>query len=398
MEIENFSSKICIENLIKVYGEQPSLALRMFREGETREAILKATGQVLGIADVSLTISPGELFVIIGLSGSGKSTLVRCFNRLVEPTSGRIYIDDENIVRASDRRMRELRLKKISMVFQQFGLLPHKTILENVEYGLKIAGISEKKRRQKAFPCLETVGLSQWSDYFPANLSGGMKQRVGLARALATDADILLMDEPFSALDPLIRRQMQEELLQLQTRLNKTIVFISHDIQEALKLGDRIAVMKEGCIVQVGTPEEIITQPANDYVRAFIQDINYAKVLKVSTIVRREVPFILDRETTQTALKKMQHHNIRYMYVVDDRHQPIGILNQQHLQQINSDRFNLSQVMETNFSQVKLTVTLDTLFPLFKSDLPIAVVDTDGKFAGVVEVCDLFARLSQNEQ
>lgn len=275
--MNNLEPKIHLENLIKIYGDKPRTALNLFREGKTRDQILELTNQVISIADISLKINQGELFVIMGLSGSGKSTLVRCINRLIKPTSGHIYIDGEDIAHVPESRMRELRLKKISMVFQQFGLFPHKTVVENVEYGLKIRGIEKKKRRQKGIETLAIVGLEQWADYLPDSLSGGMKQRVGLARALATDAEILLMDEPFSALDPLIRREMQAELLRLQKELHKTIIFISHDVHEAFKIGDRIAVMKDGKIVQVGTSTEIITKPANDYIRAFLQDIYDAR-------------------------------------------------------------------------------------------------------------------------
>ena len=265
--------KIYLKNLIKIYGDKPRSALKLLREGKTRDDILELTNQVVSIADISLKINRGELFVIMGLSGSGKSTLVRCINRLIDPTSGHIYIDGEDIAHVNKKRMREIRLSKISIVFQQFGLFPHKTVVENVEYGLKVRGLEKFKRRQKGMETLARVGLEQWANYLPSSLSGGMKQRVGLARALATDAEILLMDEPFSALDPLIRREMQEELLRLQKELHKTIIFISHDIYEAFKISDRIAVMKEGKIVQVGIPKAIITQPANNYIRAFLQDI-----------------------------------------------------------------------------------------------------------------------------
>lgn len=273
--MDSYLPKIRIENLIVLYGEKPRVALQMYRDGKTRDTILQATGNVLGVADVSLNIDRGELFVLMGLSGSGKSTLLRCINRLIKPTSGHLYIDDEDIAHVDENRMREIRLTKVSMVFQRFGLLPHKTVVENVEYGLKVRGIDAQQRRQKALQTLEAVGLGQWTNHLPSSLSGGMQQRVGLARALATDAEILLMDEPFSALDPLIRGQMQDELLRLQRELHKTIVFVSHDIQEALKIGDRIAVMKDGSIVQVGTPEEIVTQPADDYISAFTRDVNY---------------------------------------------------------------------------------------------------------------------------
>ncbi len=276
---KELETKIELQHLIKVYGDKPHVALKLFREGKSRDDILELTNQVVSIADISLKINQGELFVIMGLSGSGKSTLVRCINRLIKPTSGHIYIDGEDVAHVDEKRMRELRLSKISMVFQQFGLFPHKTVRDNVEYGLKVRGIKPILRRQKAEATLALVGLEKWGDYLPSSLSGGMQQRVGLARALATDAEILLMDEPFSALDPLIRREMQNELLRLQKELHKTILFISHDIHEAFKIGDRIAVMKEGKIVQLGTPKEIINQPANDYIRAFLQDIYDSKAI-----------------------------------------------------------------------------------------------------------------------
>ena len=285
----NSKPKICIEHLIKIYGEKPHAALKLFRDGKSKDYILQTTLHVLGIADVSLTVDRGELFVVMGLSGSGKSTLVRCINRLINPTSGHIYIDGEDVAHVGEKRMREIRLTKVSMVFQRFGLFPHKTVVENVEYGLLVRGMDKASRRQKALETLELVGLAQWADYLPDSLSGGMQQRVGLARALATDAEILLMDEPFSALDPLIRREMQDELLRLQKELHKTIIFISHDIHEALKIGDRIAVMKDGCIVQVGTPSELIAQPASDYIRAFTKDVNRAQVLKVGSIARQTI-------------------------------------------------------------------------------------------------------------
>lgn len=275
--MKNLEPKIHLENLIKIYGDKPRIALELFREGKTKDSILELTNQVISIADISLKINQGELFVVMGLSGSGKSTLVRCINRLIKPTSGHIYIDGEDIAHVNEKTMREIRLKKISMVFQQFGLFPHKTVAQNVEYGLKVRGVDKVKRRQKAIETLAIVGLEKWADYAPSSLSGGMKQRVGLARALATDAEILLMDEPFSALDPLIRREMQQELIRLQKELHKTIIFISHDIYEAFKIGDRIAVMNEGKIVQVGTPKVIMNEPANDYIRAFLQDIYDAR-------------------------------------------------------------------------------------------------------------------------
>ena len=388
--------KIRLEHLIKIYGENPRTALKLFREGKTRDTILQETGHILGIADVSLTINSGELFVVMGLSGSGKSTLVRCINRLIEPTSGHIYIDDEDIAHVDEKRLREIRLTKVTMVFQKFGLLPHKTVAENVEYGLKIRGISKVLRREKALEALKVVGLGQWASSNPSSLSGGMQQRVGLARALATDAEILLMDEAFSALDPLTRREMQDELLRLQKELHKTILFISHDIQEALKIGDRIAVMKEGAIVQIGTPEVLITQPANEYIRAFIQDINRAQVLKTGTIARKITPLILKQDSANAALKQMLSQNLKQIYVVDSHDKPVGFVNKQTLQAtIQQGNEEISSIIETNFPLAQASTNLEDIFHLSQQGVPIVVVDTEGKYQGVVEQSDILASISQ---
>ena len=367
----------------------------MFRDGKNRDEILQATGNVLGVADVSLTIDRGELFVIMGLSGSGKSTLLRCFNRLIQPTSGHLYIDDEDVAHVDEKRMRQIRLTKVSMVFQRFGLLPHKTVVENVEYGLKVRGMDAKQRRQKALETLEAVGLSQWSNYLPSSLSGGMQQRVGLARALATDADILLMDEPFSALDPLIRGQMQDELLRLQEELQKTIVFISHDMQEALKLADRIAVMKDGSIVQLGTPEELVTQPANDYIRTFTSSVNRAQILKVGSIARATTPLILGKHSAKTGWEQMQRHHLQQIYVVDSQTKPIGIIKQpllaESIQQGNED---LTQIIQTNFPLAKESSNLESIFHLCQQAIPVAVVDGEGKLKGIVEQSDILTTMA----
>ncbi|WP_088243346.1 quaternary amine ABC transporter ATP-binding protein [Calothrix rhizosoleniae] len=393
--MKNPEPKIVIEHLIKIYGEKPHAALQLFRSGGTRDSILKETGNVLGIADASFTINQGELFVIMGLSGSGKSTLVRCINRLINPTSGCIYIDGEDIAHVDERRMRAIRLTKVSMVFQKFGLLPHRTVSENVEYGLKVKGIDKAKRRQKALETLKIVGLGEWADYLPSSLSGGMQQRVGLARALATDADILLMDEAFSALDPLIRREMQDELLRLQKELHKTIVFISHDIQEALKIGDRIAVMKDGAIVQIGTPEEIITQPADDYISAFTEDVNRAQVLTTESIIRPTIPVILEQDSPSVALGKMSDNVLKHMCVVDTHGKPVGMINKQGLElALENGKADISQLMQTDFPQAKTDTSLEDTFPLYQKGLPVTIVDGEGKFQGLLELADVLASIS----
>ncbi|MEO1429833.1 MAG: glycine betaine/L-proline ABC transporter ATP-binding protein [Cyanobacteria bacterium J06633_8] len=394
--MKNPDSKIVIENLIKIYGEKPAPALKLFREGGTRDSILDKTGNVLGIADVSFNINQGELFVVMGLSGSGKSTLARCINRLIKPTSGSIYIDGEDIAHVDEKRMREIRLTKVSMVFQKFGLLPHKTVGENVAYGLKVKGVDKGERRKKALETLEAVGLAQWADYLPSSLSGGMQQRVGLARALATDADILLMDEAFSALDPLIRREMQDELLRLQKELHKTIVFISHDIQEALKIGDRIAVMKDGAIVQIGTPEEIVTKPADDYISAFTEDVNRAQVLTAGSILRQTQDVICREDSLTIALEKIT--DVEYMCVVDSHGKPVGMVNKQILESaIEQGKENVSQVMHTDFPIVLVDTKLEETFNVYQKGLPVAVVDGEGKFQGLLELADVLAIISNSE-
>ncbi|UTV99061.1 glycine betaine/L-proline ABC transporter ATP-binding protein [Marinomonas rhizomae] len=263
--------KIIIENVFKVFGDNVPAAIKLIESAESKSDILAKTGCVVGVNDISMSIDSGEIFVIMGLSGSGKSTLVRHFNRLIDPTSGHIYVDGEDILQYNSNQLRQFRRNKISMVFQSFGLLPHKTVLDNVGYGLKVRGETKAYQEEKANYWIDTVGLKGYESRYPAQLSGGMRQRVGLARALAADTDIILMDEAFSALDPLIRTEMQDQLLTLQSTLHKTIVFITHDLDEALRIGNRIAIMKDGQLIQVGTPHDILNNPADEYVDRFVQ-------------------------------------------------------------------------------------------------------------------------------
>jgi glycine betaine/proline transport system ATP-binding protein len=389
--------KIQIENLIKIYGKHPRQALKMFREGASRDEILQTTGNVLGVADVSMNVYKGELFVVMGLSGSGKSTLVRCINRLIPSTSGHIFVDGENIPELSEDKLRELRRTKMTMVFQRFALFPHRTVVENVEYGLKVRNIDKEERRKKALDTLEVVGLAQWGDRLPSALSGGMQQRVGLARALATDADILLMDEAFGALDPLIRRGMQDELVRLQNELHKTIVFISHDIQEALKIGDRVAVMKDGYLVQVGTPEELISQPADDYIRDFTADVNRAQVLKTGTIARTTVPVILGRDSVQTARKQLERNRMEYLYVVNRQGVPVGFVTPSTIEEaIEAGYDDVTQIMRRDFPTVGAADKLEEVFHLYEKGMPLAVVDAEGKFKGAIEQSDVFSSIGRS--
>ena len=279
-------SKIEINNVYKIFGNNPSSVLPMVKDGATKDEILEQTGHTVGLDNVSLKIEEGETFVCMGLSGSGKSTLIRHLNRLIDPTDGEILVEGTNVMSLDKEKLIEFRRHKMSMVFQRFGLFPHKTVIQNVGYGLEMQGKNEDERNKISMEKIDAVGLTGFENQYPAQLSGGMQQRVGLARALATDTDIMLMDEAFSALDPLIRSDMQKQLIDLQAQLKKTIVFITHDLDESLRLGDHIGILNSGKLVQVGTPEEIIMNPADDYVKAFVKDVNRAKVIKAKIIMK----------------------------------------------------------------------------------------------------------------
>lgn len=293
-----------VENLYKVFGKNPKQAVKRLSAGESRTQV--ADAGTAAVIDASFTVSPGEIFVIMGLSGSGKSTIIRMLNGLHDATAGTITVQGETITDIPPNKLREIRRDRVSMVFQHFALLPHRTVADNVAYSLELRGVGKSERLAKAEEILGMVGLEGWGDKLPSALSGGMQQRVGIARALAADTDILLMDEAFSALDPLIRREMQEQLLSLQQKLQKTIVFITHDLNEAMFLGDRIAVMRDGRIVQIGTPEDILTDPANDYVEQFVQDVDRARVLTAANVMERPRPVVSESGGPRTALRQMR--------------------------------------------------------------------------------------------
>ena len=296
-------SKIEIKNVYKIFGEHPSKVLPMVQEGATKEEILEKTGHTVGLDNVSLNIEEGETFVCMGLSGSGKSTLIRHINRLIDPTSGDILVEGTNVMDLDKKNLIEFRRHKMSMVFQRFGLFPHKTVMENVGYGLEVQGKKLEEKNKIAMEKIEAVGLNGFEHQYPNQLSGGMQQRVGLARALATNTDIMLMDEAFSALDPLIRTEMQKQLINLQTELKKTIVFITHDLDESLRLGDHIGILNHGKLVQVGTPIDIIMNPADDYVAAFVKDVNRAKVIKAKIIMLNPEDFKKNGEKQANIIK-----------------------------------------------------------------------------------------------
>jgi glycine betaine/proline transport system ATP-binding protein len=288
IELHTLANKqvpLSCDGVWKVFGSDPATARRLAETGQNRQEIVEQCGQVVGVRDVSFSVRKGETFVVMGLSGSGKSTLIRCLSRLIEPTYGSILFDGEDICTATPDQLMNIRRHKLSMVFQHFGLFPHRKVIDNVAYGLEIQGLGKPERYEKALRVLDMVGLSNWAYHFPQELSGGMQQRVGLARALAVEPEILFFDEPFSALDPLIRRDMQDELLDLQREMQRTIVFITHDFSEALKLGDHIAIMKDGGFDQIGTPEEVVTNPATDYVREFTKDVPRSKVIRVGKVM-----------------------------------------------------------------------------------------------------------------
>ncbi len=322
------AKQITIEHVFKVFGDAPEDALQLVRQGVSKQDILARTGQSIGVFDASFTIAAGEIFVVMGLSGSGKSTLVRMLNRLIEPTAGRILVDGTDINQLSDAQMRALRRKDISMVFQSFALMPHLTVLDNTALGLELAGVGRAERHRQAAQALAQVGLEGWGASYPDELSGGMQQRVGLARALASDPSILLMDEAFSALDPIIRTEMQSELMRLQEVKRRTIVFISHDLDEAMRIGDHIAIMKDGQVVQVGTPDEILRNPANDYVRSFVRGVDAAAVFKAGDIARKAFTVVSERSDRgcRAALQLLEEHDRDYAYVVSPRQQYLGMV------------------------------------------------------------------------
>lgn len=377
--------KIKIDRVTKVFGKNTSQALKLVKQEKSKEQILKETNATVGVYEASLTIEEGEIFVIMGLSGSGKSTLIRLLNRLIQPTSGDIYIDDQNITKLNKKSLQLVRREKMSMVFQNFALFPQRTILQNAEYGLEIRGVPKEERRLKAEKALQNAGLLSYKDQYPDQLSGGMQQRVGLARALANDTEIILMDEAFSALDPLIRKEMQDELLELQANLQKTIVFITHDLNEALRIGDRIAIMKDGKIMQVGTGEEILTNPANEYVRSFLEDVDRSKVLTAENAMIRPMTIQIDHEGPKVALQRMREDKVSVLLAVDKARKYLGYITANDaLELAQSGEKSLQTILRNDMPIVEpSTVIQDILSVISDSPTPVAVVE-EGKLRGVL--------------
>ncbi len=390
--------KVEVKNLSKIFGKNPQLVLKSLDQGKDKNEILKETGMTVGVNRASFEVYSGEIFVIMGLSGSGKSTLIRLINRLIEPTSGNVLIDGQDLAKMNKQQLQETRRKKISMVFQHFGLFPHRTILENAGYGLEIQGVEKEKIREKSLKALELVGLAGYEDQYPQQLSGGMQQRVGLARALANDPDILLMDEAFSALDPLIRKEMQDELLDLQSTMQKTIIFITHDLDEALKLGDRIAIMKDGVIVQIGTPEEIMTNPANDYVEKFVEDVDRSKVFSAQHVMKRPETIELEKHGPRVALQRMRQAGISSVYVINKNHEFLGVVTAEAASEaVKKGNKNIKEIIDTNVPVVDPELSLNDLFEVvYNAPVPVAVVE--GKILkGIIVRGAVLAALAGNE-
>ena len=390
MEQTQNGTRVVIEvkNLWKIFGSNPGRILKD-RElrGESCQAIQEKTGNIVALRDVSFTVNKGEMFVIMGLSGSGKSTLIRCLPRLTEPTAGEILIDGEDVLKYGSAKLRHLRRHTMSMVFQHYGLLPHRTVIENIAYGLEIRGMKKEESKRLALEAVERVGLKGWENNYPTTLSGGMQQRVGLARALANNPEILLMDEPFSGLDPLIRRQMQDQLIELQAEVQKTILFVTHDLDEALKLGNRIALMKDGEIVQTGTPEEIVTNPSCDYVRQFVQDVSPSKVLAASSIMTPPGFVLYGWMGPQTALHSLRRARRNYGFVVTARGKFLGAVTLEELENMRREKpFGSIKDGLTTDIQTTGPDTLAAELPnlAVTSPYPIPVLNEEGELMGEI--------------
>lgn len=374
-----------VKNLTKIFGKKQKAALEMVKQGKSKTEILEKTGATVGVYDASFEIKEGEIFVIMGLSGSGKSTLVRMLNRLIDPSSGNIYLDGKDIAKMNVEDLRNIRRHDINMVFQNFGLFPHRTILENTELGLEMRGVSKEERTTLAEKALDNAGLLPFKDQYPSQLSGGMQQRVGLARALANSPKILLMDEAFSALDPLIRREMQDELLDLQDTNKQTIIFISHDLNEALRIGDRIALMKDGEIMQIGTGEEILTNPANDFVREFVEDVDRSKVLTAQNIMIKPLTTVLEIDGPQVALTRMHREEVSMLMATNRRRQLLGSLTADAAIEARKKGLPLSEVIDKDVVTVSKDTVITDIMPLiYDSSAPIAVTDDNDRLLGVI--------------
>lgn len=395
MSNETDPVQIRCRNLWKVFGKNEDRILRTLDSTWTKDEILAQTGHVVAIKDVSFDVRRGEIFVIMGLSGSGKSTLIRCVSRLIEPTDGQVLLDGENVLGMNARQLRHLRRQRMSMIFQHFGLFPHRSVLDNVAYGLEVQGVDRATRHARAAEVLEMVGLAGWESHRPGQLSGGMQQRVGVARALAIDPDILLCDEPFSALDPLIRREMQDELLRLQGLMGKTILFITHDFQEAVRLGDRIAVMRDGEIVQIGTPLQLVTEPVDSYVAAFTREVSRTKILTAASLMRDCPVTVAESESPGTTRDLLAMQTCAMACVQSPEGRLLGVLSPGRVEQgLQEGVSTIASLVESPARTVSPATTLESILPhAVESNTPIPVVDGDERLLGIVEQSAVLAAL-----
>ena len=398
----NTLNKLEVKHLTKIFGKRQKQALEMVQQAKSKTEILEKTGATVGVYDVNFEVQTGEIFVIMGLSGSGKSTLIRLLNRLIDPTSGDIYIDGQDVAKMNEEELRDVRRHKLNMVFQNFGLFPHRTILENTEFGLEVRGVDKEERTRLAEQALDNAGLLSFKDQYPDQLSGGMQQRVGLARALANNPDILLMDEAFSALDPLIRREMQDELLDLQAEHERTIIFITHDLNEALRIGDRIAIMADGQIMQIGTGEEILTNPANDFVREFVEDVDRSKVLTAQNIMTTPLTTNIDIDGPTVALNRMKKEEVSMLLAVDRKRHLKGSLTAESARDARKEHQALAEVIDKNVRKITQETLITDIFPLiYDSPAPLAVVDDKDKLVGVIikgRVIEALANTTESEE
>lgn len=376
---------IKVENATKLYGINKTEAIKLIKEGADKETVQKKTGVTVALWDVSFEVQRGEIFVIIGLSGSGKSTLVRCFNKLNKLTSGKIFFEDNDVEKLTKKELLEYRRNKISMVFQNFGLMSHRTVMDNVAYGLEVKKIPKEEREAKAMEMISMVGLDGWENQPIESLSGGMKQRVGLARALANDPEVLLMDEPFSALDPLVKRDMQFELLSIQEKLQKTVIFITHDINEAFKLGTTVAIMRDGKIVQLDTPQNMFINPADEYVSKFIDSADRGKVFTAKHVMVTPSCMVRPKDAPAQAIREMRSNEVSTAYAVDDRMVFLGIITIDDALHAKKENLSLTSFIREGVATTAPDTPLsDILQVAADSKYPIAVVDEKNRLKGIV--------------
>jgi glycine betaine/proline transport system ATP-binding protein len=397
---DNREIRLKVEDLTLIFGKKKKEALELLNQGYSKTEILKKTKCTVGVNKASFEIKEGEIFVIMGLSGSGKSTLIRCLNRLNDPTDGRVFFKEHDITRDTNKQLLNTRRTEMSMVFQKFGLLPHRSILDNAAFGLEIRGEPKQEREEKAKKALKTVGLEGYEDQYPSEMSGGMQQRVGLARALANDTDVLLMDEAFSALDPLIKSDMQDELLQIQNKLHKTIVFITHDLDEAMKVGDRIAIMKDGVVEQIGTAEEILPNPASDYVKAFVEKVDRKTIITAETLMfDRPTVVRFKKDGPKGTLRKMREASVDVLPVEDDTEKFLGFVWLEDMLKLEKQKEKwVEKALYKDVPSVYSTATVEEMLPLITGHHhPLAVIDKEGKLLGVVTQTSLIIEATRFE-